>query len=96
MRRNATYQDLHEDFEIGGTTAWDYDQPMVKFLAHAFGHPDEGDQEEFLTMLLEGTVCLIDGTLCRRYAGGTARICRPASSVATALTSDASSICPAG
>ncbi len=63
LRRNATYQDLHGDFEIGRTTAWDYDQPMVKFLAHAFGYPDEGDQEEFLAMLLEGTVCLIDGTL---------------------------------
>ncbi len=63
LRRNATYQDLHEDFEIGRTTAWDYYQPMVAFLAHAFGYPDKEDQEELLAMLLEGTVCLIDGTL---------------------------------
>ncbi len=26
LRRNATYNDLHEDFAIGTTTAWDYHQ----------------------------------------------------------------------
>jgi len=31
LRRNATYQDLHEDFDIGRTTAWDYHQDMVDF-----------------------------------------------------------------
>jgi hypothetical protein len=63
LRRNATYQDLHEDFEIGRTTAWDYHQPMVAFLARAFSYPDEDDREKLLAMLLEGKVCLIDGTL---------------------------------
>jgi hypothetical protein len=63
LRRNATYQDLHEDFDIGRTTAWDYYQPMVEFLAREFGYPDEEDQEKLLAMLLEGKVCLVDGTL---------------------------------
>jgi hypothetical protein len=63
LRRNATYQDLHEDFEIGRTTAWDYYQPMVEFLAREFGYPDQEDHEELLKMLLDGKVCLIDGTL---------------------------------
>ncbi|WP_239342393.1 transposase [Frankia sp. CiP3] len=63
LRRNATYQDLHEDFEIGRTTAWEYDQTMVEFLAREFGYPDDEDREKLLAMVLEGTVCLIDGTL---------------------------------
>jgi len=63
LRRNATYQDLHEDFGIGRTTAWDYHQEMVGFLAREFGYPDDDDREELLAMLLEGKVCLVDGTL---------------------------------
>ncbi|WP_255725456.1 transposase [Frankia sp. Cj3] len=63
LRRNATYQDLHEDFEIGRITAWEYDQTMVEFLAREFGYPDDEDREKLLAMVLEGTVCLIDGTL---------------------------------
>jgi hypothetical protein len=69
LRRNATYQDLHEDCGIGRTTAWDYYQPMVDFLAHTFGYPDEEEREKLLEMLLEGTVCLIDGTLVPTFAG---------------------------
>jgi hypothetical protein len=65
LRRNATYQDLHEDFDIGLTTAWDYHQDMVDFLARTFGYPDEDEKEreELLALLLEGKVCLVDGTL---------------------------------
>jgi hypothetical protein len=59
LRRNATYQDLHEDFDIGRSTAWDYYQDMVDFLADTFGCTDE----KALRMLLEGKICLIDGTL---------------------------------
>jgi hypothetical protein len=59
LRRNATYQDLHEDFDIGRTTAWDYYQPMVDFLAGALGCTDE----DALALLLEDRICLIDGTL---------------------------------
>lgn len=59
LRRNATYQDLREDFDIGKTTAWDYHQEMVAFLADELGATDD----EHLAALLEGTVCLVDGTL---------------------------------
>lgn len=58
LRRNATYNDLHEDFAIGLTTAWEYHQQMVAFLADALGTTDED-----LPALLEGKICLIDGTL---------------------------------
>jgi hypothetical protein len=41
LRRNATYNDLHEDFAIATTTAWDYHQRMVAFLADALATPDD-------------------------------------------------------
>lgn len=59
LRRNATYQDLHEDFGVGKTTAWDYHQTMVGFLADALGC---GEQTS-LFALVAGRVCLVDGTL---------------------------------
>jgi hypothetical protein len=59
LRRNATYNDLAEDFGIGVTTAWNYYQRMVAFLADTLGCGDE----ESLSALVEGTVCLVDGTL---------------------------------
>ena len=40
LRRNATYQDLHDDVGIGMTTAWDYHQTMVAVLADTFGCDD--------------------------------------------------------
>ena len=33
LRRNATYQDLHEDFGVGKTTTWAYHQQIVAFLS---------------------------------------------------------------
>jgi hypothetical protein len=59
LRRNATYQDLHEDFDIARSTAWEYHQDMVDFLADTLGCTDE----ETLALLLEDKICLIDGTL---------------------------------
>lgn len=59
LRRNATYQDLHEDFGVGKTTAWDYHQTMVAFLAEVLGAADQAD----LSALVAGRVGLIDGTL---------------------------------
>jgi DDE superfamily endonuclease/Helix-turn-helix of DDE superfamily endonuclease len=59
LRRNATYNDLAEDFGIGVTTAWNYHQTMVAFLADVLGCTDE----DGLSLLVEGTVCLVDGTL---------------------------------
>ncbi|MGH8827834.1 MAG: transposase family protein [Jiangellaceae bacterium] len=58
LRRNATYTDLHEDFAIGTTTAWDYHQVMVAFLADALATTGED-----LPALLTGRIFLIDGTL---------------------------------
>jgi DDE superfamily endonuclease len=58
LRRNATYNDLHEDFAIGTTTAWDYHQVMVAFLAEALATTDAD-----LPALLSGRIVLIDGTL---------------------------------
>jgi len=58
LRRNATYNDLHEDFAIGTTTAWDYHQVMVAFLAEALSTTDAD-----LPALLTGRIFLIDGTL---------------------------------
>jgi DDE superfamily endonuclease len=58
LRRNATYNDLHEDFAIGTTTAWDYHQVMVAFLADALATTDDD-----LPALLSGRIFLIDGTL---------------------------------
>jgi hypothetical protein len=59
LRRNATYNDLSEDFGIGVTTAWSYHQKMVAFLADVLGCSDE----QTLSMLVAGTVCLVDGSL---------------------------------
>ena len=59
LRRNATYQDLHEDFGIGKTTAWDYHQKIVNFLAEVLG----AEGEDSLSALVAGRVCLVDGTL---------------------------------
>lgn len=58
LRRNATYQDLHEDFAVATTTAWDYHQRMVAFLADVLGTTDAE-----LPTLLTGRIFLIDGTL---------------------------------
>jgi hypothetical protein len=58
LRRNATYQDLHEDFGVANSTAWDYHQQMVAFLADTLGTSDED-----LPALLDGKICLVDGTL---------------------------------
>ncbi|MEX5712531.1 transposase family protein, partial [Parafrankia sp. FMc6] len=59
LRRNATYNDLSEDFGVSVATAWDYHQKMVAFLAEVLGCADEAG----LSLLVEGTVCLVDGTL---------------------------------
>lgn len=59
LRRNATYQDLHEDLGVGTTTAWDYSQRMVAFLADTLGVGDEAQ----LSALVAGKVCLVDGML---------------------------------
>ena len=59
LRRNATYQDRHEDFGIAKATAWDYHQTMVAFPAGTLGCNDE----DSLSALVAGRVCLIDGTL---------------------------------
>jgi DDE superfamily endonuclease len=58
LRRNATYQDLHEDYGIANSTAWGYHQQMVTFLADALG-----TSHEDLPALLDGKICLVDGTL---------------------------------
>lgn len=58
LRRNATYNDLSEDFGVGATTAWDYHQSIVAFLADVLATTDAD-----LPALLTGRVFLIDGTL---------------------------------
>lgn len=58
LRRNATYNDLHEDFAIAESTAWEYHRTMVTFLADALGTSNED-----LPALLTGRIFLIDGTL---------------------------------
>jgi hypothetical protein len=58
LRRNATYNDLSEDFGLADSTAWDYHQLLVAFLADVLGCPDED-----LPELVKGKVCLIDGSL---------------------------------
>jgi hypothetical protein len=58
LRRNATYNDLSEDFGVGATTAWDYHQSIVAFLADALATTDAD-----LPALLTGRIFLIDGTL---------------------------------
>lgn len=58
LRRNATYNDLGEDFDLADSTAWEYHQLIVVFLAEVFGVTDDE-----LPELLSGKVCLIDGSL---------------------------------
>ena len=58
LRRNATYQDLHEDFGVEDNRRA-YHQQMVAFLAEVLGAADEAS----LSALVAGRVCLIDGTL---------------------------------
>jgi hypothetical protein len=58
LRCHATYHDLSEDFNIGCTTAWDYHQPMVAFLADVLGCPDAD-----LSGLVAGKICVVDGAL---------------------------------
>lgn len=58
LRRNATYNDLHEDFVISASTAWEYHQKIVAFLADILGTTDEE-----LPSLLAGRIVLVDGTL---------------------------------
>ncbi|TFE23638.1 hypothetical protein E0F15_22980 [Frankia sp. B2] len=63
LRRNATYQELAEDFGIGISTAWTYHQIMVAFLADTLGTTTEA-----LSQQVKGLVCLIDGTLVPTFA----------------------------
>nr|WP_326828409.1 transposase family protein [Parafrankia elaeagni] len=63
LRRNATYQELAEDFGIGISTAWTYHQIMVTFLSDALGTTTEA-----LSRQVKGLVCLIDGTLIPTFA----------------------------
>src|SRR5512143_1279479 len=79
LRRNATYQDRHDDLGGGLTTAGDDHQVMVAFLADALSASDETD----LSALAAGRVCLIDGTFAPRSTGATAPIWPPASIAAT-------------
>jgi len=58
LRRNATYNDLHEDFAVAASTAWNYHQELVAFLADVLGTTDQA-----LPALLTGRIFLIDGTL---------------------------------
>lgn len=58
LRRNATYNDLHEDFAVAASTAWGHHQTMVAFLAETLGTTDEE-----LPALLTGRIFLVDGTL---------------------------------
>lgn len=58
LRRNATYNDLHEDFGVATSTAWDYHQRLVAFLADTLGTTGED-----LPALLSAKICLVDGTL---------------------------------
>lgn len=59
LRRNNTYQDPGEDFEVTRPTAWNNVQPIVAFLADLLGC----DEQEDLPALVEGKVCLRDGAL---------------------------------
>ena len=59
LRRTATYQDLHADVGIGKTTAWDYHQKIVNFLAEVL----DAEGEDSLSALVAGRVCLVEGTL---------------------------------
>lgn len=59
LRRNNTYQDLGEDFGVTHQTAWNNVQPIVAFLADVL----DCDEQEDLSALVEGKVCLVDGSL---------------------------------
>lgn len=58
LRRNATYNDLHEDFAVAASTAWSHHHRIVAFLAQTLGTTDEE-----LPALLTGKIVLVDGTL---------------------------------
>lgn len=58
LRRNATYNDLHEDFGVAASTAWTHHQTIVAFLAATLGTTDDE-----LPALLTGKIVLVDGTL---------------------------------
>ena len=58
LRRNATYNDLHEDFAVAASTAWTHHQTIVAFLASVLGTTDDD-----LPDLLSGKIILVDGTL---------------------------------
>ena len=59
LRRNASYQDLHEDLGIATSTAWNDHQTRVCFLAEVLGCPDE----DGLAVLVAGRVCRVEDTL---------------------------------
>src|SRR5512135_1370404 len=59
LRRNNTYQDLGEDFGVTHQTAWHNVQPIVAFLADVL----DCDEQEDLSALVEGKICLLDGSL---------------------------------
>jgi DDE superfamily endonuclease/Helix-turn-helix of DDE superfamily endonuclease len=58
LRRNLTYAELGVDFGVSASTAWEYAQVLVGFLADLLGCPPDG-----LAGLVAGKVCLIDGSL---------------------------------
>jgi hypothetical protein len=58
LRRNATYNDLHEDFAVAASTAWAHHQTIVAFPAETLGTTDEE-----LPAPLTGKIVLVDGTL---------------------------------
>jgi hypothetical protein len=58
LRRNMTFQELGDDFEIGTSTAWSYAHGMAEFFAEALGCSAEDLAEQ-----VAGKVCLVDGTL---------------------------------
>ena len=59
LRRNHTYQELGADFGVTGQTAWNNVQPIVAFLADVLAC----DTQEDLSALVEGKICLVDGSL---------------------------------
>src|SRR5512135_3844647 len=59
LRRNHTYQELGADFGVTGQTAWNNVQPIVVFLADVL----DCDEQEDLSALVEGKICLVDGSL---------------------------------
>lgn len=59
LRRNHTYQELGADSGVTGQTAWNNVQPIVAFLADVLAC----DTQEDLSALVEGKICLVDGSL---------------------------------